>query len=355
MVVLKTKITDSERKILVTFNRDSPILLIRLKAQAVMASDQGLSSSSIALNVGKSVRAVERWLSDWNKQRTASVFSGHSANNNAGKLTRDQQAQIKEILAQPPSEYSIPKEMWDVPTLKEYISAQFDVVYESDESYYFLLRFSGLSFKYPDTFDRKRDEALITERMKAIAAEIKPLLHRDDWEVFACDEVKMQQDAIIRKCWLKKGQRTVIKVNRDKQSQSYIGFLNQKTYGCHLYEMPWQNSDEVLIAMEQFLKQYPDKRICIVWDNAPFHKSQKIREQLKKGGLLERVHLIAMPPYAPDENPIEHVWNTTKQAVANIQQDTFEATKNAFSDFVANRTFRYSFASFWFGIAIGMY
>ena len=344
--MLKTKITDQERNTLVAFNRDSPILLIRLKAQAVMASDQGLSSGSIALNVGKSIRAVERWLRHWNEQRTASIFSGHTNNNNASRLTKDQQAQIKLVLSEPPSEYGIPKEMWDVPILKEYVAAQFDVVYESDESYYFLLRFSGLSFKYPDSFDRKRDDQLIEQRMKAIAQEIKPLLHRDDWEVFACDEVKMQQDAIIRRCWLRRGKRTVIKVNRDKQSQSYIGFLNQKTFRCHLYEMPWQNSDEVVTATEQFLKEYPDKHIAIVWDNAPFHKSQKIREQLKKGGLLERVHLIAMPPYAPDENPIEHVWNTTKQAVANIQQNTFDETKAAFNDLIAQRQFRYSFASF---------
>ena len=344
--MIKIKITNGERNILIAFNRNSPVLLVRMKVQAVMASDQGLSSQSIATNTGKSIRTVERWLGHWERERTASIFSGHSNNNNAGKLTKNQQAQIKEILAQPPSEYGIPKEMWDVPTLKDYISAQFDVVYESDESYYFLLRFSGLSFKYPDTFDRKRDEQLIAERMKAIAAEIKPLLNREDWEVFACDEVKMQQDAIIRRCWQKKGQRTVIKVNRDKQSQSYIGFLNQRTFQCHLYEMPWQNSDEVVIATEQFLKEYPNKHIAIVWDNAPFHKSQKIRQHLKKGGLLARVHLIAMPPYAPDENPIEHVWNTTKQAVANIQQNTFEETKEAFSDFVAKRQFHYSFASF---------
>lgn len=51
--MLKTKITDDERKLLVTFNRDSPVLLIRLKAQAVTASDQGLSSKSIALNTAR--------------------------------------------------------------------------------------------------------------------------------------------------------------------------------------------------------------------------------------------------------------------------------------------------------------
>jgi transposase len=341
--VLKTKITIKEKVALRQYAKESPILLLRLKSQAVLMWSNNMTDSGVADVVDRSERQVVLWRRAWDKKRLASIFTGHENNNNAGKLTKDQLQEIKEVLSQPPSEYGIPKEMWDVPILKEYISAHFDVVYESDESYYFLLRFSGLSFKYPDTFDRKRDEQLIEQRMKAIAAEIKPLLHRDDWEVFACDEVKMQQDAIIRRCWLKKGQRTVIKVNRDKQSQSYIGFLNQRTFKCHLYEMLWQNSEEVLKATEQFLKEYPDKRICIVWDNAPFHKSQKIREQLKKDGLLERVHLIAMPPYAPDENPIEHVWNTTKQAVANIQQNTFEETKKAFSDFVANRQFRYSF------------
>jgi transposase len=344
--VLKTKITDKERKILVAFNRDSPILLIRLKAQAIMSSDQGLSGKSIGLNVGKGVRTVERWLSGWNEQRMASIFSGHTVNHNASKLTSVQLSQIRDILAQPPSEYGIPKEMWDVPTLKNYISATFGVVYESPESYYFILRFSGLSFKYPDTFDRKRNETLIEERMKAIAAELAPLLADDSWEIFASDEVRMDQEAIIRKCWLKRGQRTIVKVDRKKKSQSYVGFLNQKSFKCHLYEMPWQNSDEVLKAAQQFLKTYPNKKICIVWDNAAFHKSKAIREQLQKGGVLERVHLIAMPPYAPDNNPIEHVWNTTKQAVANIQQDTFEETKRAFSDFVASRPFRYSFSSF---------
>lgn len=341
--MLKTKISKDERYVLQQYNKTTKLELIRLKCFSVLIADQGLTGTAVSEIVGRSIRTVNRWLRDWDKQRLSSIFSGQQDNANAAKLTKEQLQQIKEVLEQPPSVYGIPKEMWDVPALKEYVSTTFDVVYESPESYYFLLRFSGLSFKYPDTFDLKRNEPLILERMAAIRTEIAPLLQSKDWEVFACDEVKMQQDAIIRKCWLKKGERTVIKVNRDKQSQSYIGFLNQKTFACHLYEMPWQNSDEVLIAMKQFMAAYPNKKICIVWDNAPFHKSKAIREQLKTGGLLERVHLVAMPPYAPDENPIEHVWSTAKQAVANIQQNTFQETKAAFSDFVAKRPFRYSF------------
>lgn len=342
--MLKTKITDDERYVLQQYNRTTTIELIRLKCFSVLIADQGLTGTAVSEVVGKSVRTVNRWLKDWDKRHLASIFSGHQDNSNAAKLTKAQLEQIRQTLASPPSESGIPKEFWDVPTLKEYVSATFGVVYESPESYYFILRFSDLSFKYPDTFDIRRNEDLILERMRSIRAEIKPLKHRDDWEVFAVDEVKMQQEAIIRRCWLKRGRRTVIKVDRKQQNQSYIGFLNQKSYRCHLYEMAdKQNSKTVLIAMEQFLKEYPDKHIAIIWDNAAFHKSKEIREELKKGGIMERVHLIAMPPYAPDENPIEHVWNTAKQKVANLQRPSFQETKQAFSDYVASRQFRYSF------------
>lgn len=313
------------------------------KAQAVLMSAAGLRPDAVGEVIPRKERTIILWLRDWNNRRLASLFSEHRDNGNAAKLTRSQKEQIKRVLASPPSDSGIPKDFWDVPSLKHYVSATFGVVYESDQSYYFMLKFSGLSFKYPDTFDRKRDETLVAERMERIRSEIKPLLHRDDWEVFAVDEVKMQQEAVVRKAWLRKNQRTVIKVDRDKQSQNYIGFLDQKTFDCHVYEMGWQNSREVLKAMERFLTAYPDKHIAIVWDNAPFHKSKQIKEELKRGGVMERVHIIAMPPYAPDENPIEHVWNSAKQKVANIQHDTFEDTKRAFSDYVASRRFHYSF------------
>lgn len=93
--------------------------------------------------------------------------------------------------------------------------------------------------------------------------------------------------------------------------------------------MPWQNSKEALEAMSKFLANHPNKKIYVVWDNAPSHKSKAIRKQLAKDGIMERVHLIAVPPYALDNNPIEHVWDTAKKTVANIQHETFEDTKNS--------------------------
>jgi transposase len=335
------QISDDEKQLLHQYAKASPLILVRFKAQAVLMAASQIAPAIIGSVLDRSERAIIFWLRAWNRHRLASLFTGHQDNDNAGKLTHDQLEEVKSVLASPPYDAGIPGNFWDVPKLKSYVEASFGVIYESERSYHFLLRFGNLSFKYPDTFDRKRDLGFIGARMNQIQNEIAPLLRDPTWEVFCVDEVRMEQEAITRRAWLKKGERTIIKVDRDKQVQSYIGFLNQKSFQCEIYEMPWQNQDEVLQAFTQFLEAHPSKRVAIIWDNAAFHKGRKIQAALAKGRLLERVHLIPMPPYAPDHNPIEHVWNTAKQTVANIQRYSFEDTKKAFTDYIAGRRFEY--------------
>ncbi len=198
-----------------------------------------------------------------------------------------------------------------------------------------------MSFKCPDVFDNHRDEIMIAKRMAEIRQEIKPFLEDPVWEIFVSDEVRMVLEAFTRRAWLKRGERTIVKVDRKREAQNYIGLLSQKRFRCHLYELSWQNQEEILKALKQFLKKYPNKKICIIWDNAQFHKGEKIKKALQKGELLERVHLINLPPYAPDKNPIEHVWNIAKGSMANIQYDNFEKMKEAFAKYVKNRIFKY--------------
>jgi transposase len=338
----KTNMALEERQLLQVHRQTSPLRLIRDKCDAVMMHEKGLPAAAIGDIVSRSPRTVRRWLTGWHQCRMASIFTGHADNNNAGKLSIAQRDEVRQALQSPPSDFGLPKSFWDVPQLKTYIAASFGIVYEADQSYHCLLKFSNLSFKYPDTFDRRRDDQFVAQRQVAIRHEIQPLLHDDRWEVFAVDEVRIEQEALTRRAWLQRGERTVLKVDRQKQAQNYIGFLSQTQFGCELFELAWQNQTEILGALEQFLALHPGKLICLIWDNARFHKGKDIREALERDGLLARVHLISLPPYAPDTNPIEHVWSTAKQQVANVQRETFEDTKQAFADFIAGRTFRYA-------------
>lgn len=151
----------------------------------------------------------------------------------------------------------------------------------------------------------------------------------------------MQLEAVTRKAWLKKGERTKLNVDTKSDSQCFFGALNQKNFKCHVYPMPWQNQDEIIVVLKNLLAEYPDKKICLIWDNAAFHKGSKLREELKTGGAFERLHLINFPPYAPDYNPIEHVWNTVKSDMANEQLDSIEQVTNLFFENINKRSFDY--------------
>jgi len=339
--VIQIDLSKEEKEMLQAYFKTSPISLIRLKAQAILLRDHEMKVEEIAYAVVRDKRTIERWITDFSKKRLGSIFSGMVDNEHASKLTKEQKEEIKKVLDQKPSAYGLPKEFWDVPQLKKYVYARFGTVYETDRSYHFLLEFGNLSFKVPDKFNIRRNEQKIVVRMEQIYKEILPFMEDPSWEVFCSDETRMQLEAITRRAWIKKGEKTVLRVERSDDYQNYLGFLNQKTFQLHVFEIAWGNLVEVIKATGEFIKLYPNKKICIIWDNATCHKGILMRQALAKGGLLERVHLVWLPPYAPDHNPIEHVWNTIKDKLSNKQDYSFQQTKNKFTTLTNNQFFPY--------------
>src|SRR5438045_8494787 len=147
----KTNISPNEQALLQAYAKTSPLVLIRFKSQAVLLASIDVPANAIGIAVGRKARTVTLWLRDWRMRRLSSIFTGHADNDNASLLTRDQREEVKQALSSPPSESGLPQAFWDVPQLKTYLQTRFEIVYESTQSYHFLLRFSNLSFKYPDT------------------------------------------------------------------------------------------------------------------------------------------------------------------------------------------------------------
>lgn len=334
-------LTAQESEILSDYVKKCPIPTIRLRAHALLMRNQGINLRDISTLVFRSQRAITRWFVEFNKIRLSSIFSGHIDNENAGKLTRNQKLKIKKVLGTPPNKYGVPKEFWNAPKLKEYVRAEFGVIYESDISYHFLLKFSGLSFKYPDITSPRRNEGFIKSRIKEIREEIGPLLENNAWVVFATDETRMQLEAEIRRAWLIRNKKTKIRTEKSRERQNYIGFLNQKTGKCQLFEIKRGNQKEIIRVLKKLMKLYRDKRICVVWDNARWHKGKMLRKELVTGKKLQKLHLINFPPYAPEVNPIEHVWQFAKSKNSNIDKSGFEKIKQKFFDTINQRTFNY--------------
>jgi transposase len=372
----------AEREVLLNWKkRVDTMVLPRLKSEAILYASMGVSVEIIAPMVDRSGRTVSEWLSDWKYYRLKSVVTEHAGNQNAAKLTKDQKSELKEILQSPPSESGISAAFWDVPALEDVVKTKFEVEYESDSSYQLLMKFCGMSFKKADPFDKRRNEAMITRRVEEIKEQVRGLLDAG-FEVYAADEVRVEHESETRRTWLPKGKRSkiwrtlnktcmpsgrqqcpdqvnvaagallvtgfrfelAILVDRERVAKSFFGALSLTGKKMKIYPIDGQqNTEQITFMPARLQRETPGKRIAVVLDNAKFHHANDLNKLFAPGEALERITPIFLPPYAPDHNPAEHVWNAGKGHIANLQRETPEETFSAFMSYITGREFDYNF------------
>jgi len=69
------------------------------------------------------------------------------------------------------------------------------------------------------------------------------------------------------------------------------------------------SSDDAVLFLMHLFEHVPD-RLLIIWDGSPIHRGE-VRELLRQGA-SRHIHLEALPPYAPDLNPVECAWHYLK-------------------------------------------
>lgn len=334
-------LTKKERVLLIGHVRKSGTLLIRQRAHAIVLAADGYAIPAIAGILFVQVKTVRTWLRAFDDTRISSIFPRYAGNTNASKLTAEQLTEIRDVLRKPPSDTAIPASFWSVAQLKQYLNATYGVVYESDRSYHHLLAVSNLSFKLPEGFDRRRNEALVIRRMQEIRREIKRY-RAQGYVIFAADECSLSFETEYRRAWIRKGEKTLLKVSRDKRRQNYFGALNLDTHRHELVPLDWQNTETITQALRELSTRHQGQKLCIVWDNARWHRAKDLRALLGKGKEFAHIRLVWMPPYAPDHNPEEHVWKIGKEAVGNQCAATFDEVRNVFERAVTSRDFDYT-------------
>ena len=73
-----------------------------------------------------------------------------------------------------------------------------------------------------------------------------------------------------------------------------------------------RNSGTSVGFLTQLSERHPGQ-LKVIWDNAPAHRGEAVREYLRTPGLALR--LINLPGYSPDFNADEAVWGWARQEV----------------------------------------
>ena len=165
-----------------------------------------------------------------------------------------------------------------------------------------------------------------------LAGDKKKARRRKAWILFQ-DESGVSQRPSIRRTWAPKGETPVLKHSFNWSKMSISTVLGYRWDGARsrLFFQTRKgsyNTESLIAFLEDLRRELRGKKVILVWDGLPAHKSHAMQDYL----LQQRDWLTVerLPGYAPDLNPVETLWGNIKgQELANRCADDLEELDTA--------------------------
>jgi transposase len=90
-----------------------------------------------------------------------------------------------------------------------------------------------------------------------------------------------------------------------------MGFMS--TTGAQVKIFPYSKADQFnsIEVLKYLRSEFHDHEITVVWDGAPYHRAQLVKE----ADTFLQINLEPLPGYSPDFMPVEHLWQWLREDV----------------------------------------
>jgi transposase len=116
--------------------------------------------------------------------------------------------------------------------------------------------------------------------------------------------------AVVR-TWAPRGETPILDALLTRDHLSVISGLTPARQLLMQVQERSLRGPDVVRFLQHLLRHIPGK-LLVIWDGAPIHRAQVVKEFLAQGGAA-RLHLEQLPTYAPELNPDEGIWNYLKR------------------------------------------
>ena len=165
-------------------------------------------------------------------------------------------------------------------------------------------------------------------------------LHEAGNVVAFADETKKNLTTIVKKVIAKRGSKPKIKVNLNWRVGVYV-FVALLLASRQVFVFLGDKIDSS--AVKRFLrafKKFVGKgRVYLCWDNHGSHISRETRYRARKLG----IHLVQMPAWSPDLNPVEEIFRQLKAFLANKLFFSVDELKSEIMRFFQQINFKVNF------------
>jgi transposase len=287
------------------------------RTTAIRCHALGERSIDIARMLGVHEVTVSRWLRLYRERGALGLkvkrISGRPKKIDCSAISD----QLLAIVKKPATAYDFEHPLWTTARLQKVLHKELGIKLGLMTVWRELKRI-GLSPQKPVRQAFEANEAARVEWFRNTWPKIRRRAKKQRAVILFEDESTVQLTPNLGKTWAVVGKPPVIKFSSKKASVGVISAISEQ--GRLLFKIPQKRVDSgVFIAfLKQVLNEVPRKKIFMILDNGPAHKSRKTFNFVEANPRLE---LFFLPPYSPDFNPDEMVWNHLKNVEMKAHQE----------------------------------
>jgi transposase len=185
--------------------------------------------------------------------------------------------------------------------------------------------------KVPRPTHRKKDPAGV----EAFRAELCEKLHAEQIalessvHLWVSDEMRFGLQPVTRRVWARRGIEVVLPVEPRYQWGYTYGALEVGGDGAEFLHTDGVSLEASRCFLEQVGRSAPKAMHIVIEDGAGFHHSEGA------AGLPANVRVLHLPPYSPELNPIERLWDIIKDRICNRVWEDLEELMAAINEVLA--------------------
>jgi len=120
------------------------------------------------------------------------------------------------------------------------------------------------------------------------------------------DEARFGRISDTRHCWCRRPFRPMVKAMVTQQCTYAYGAVSPMDGCFDSHMLPHVNAECRQVFLDEVAQRYPSDNILMVLDGAEWHKRLSF-------ALPENLKLHFLPPYSPELNPVEHLWDELRE------------------------------------------
>lgn len=265
--------------------------------------------------VARIFNVPQRTVFDWLAWFRAEGWNGLNEKRRSGRPRKLSGAQIKWvydcITLGHPQQFNFEFCLWTLKMLRDLIRSRLKVEL-STSSLSRLLRKLGLSAQRPVYQAYRKDPARAAEYLNATFPAAMAKAKALDARVFFVDESAIRSDAHRGTTWGAVGETPVVRDSGGRFGMNLISAVSPR--GDLRFSVIGETMDSArFIAFLKQLHRDAGGPILVVVDNAKYHHSRETRRFVEQQE--GQIQLVYLPPYSPELNPDEQVWNHAKREI----------------------------------------